>query len=363
MPNSLKIIFLVVCLSLSGCKGPPVPPEVRQAEIQEHNLWRAYAFLYAPDDYSRYKIYYRDAKDKLINENAKLVWFRDYKLVRVAFSNILTDGERILEKVRRQKEIRSHNVASQLLSYRDKINTLKKIALNINEGRFAKGCLMRAELMLMEAELLYQKEDYNAVEERINGADAYARCAENIVHSILHRYTDETQIAQWRKWVEDTLSESRSKGIAVIVVSKIDRNLTIYKKGEPLAAYEIGLGRNGLTNKLYAGDKATPEGRYGIIKKLTTSRFHKALLIDYPNEEDRKQFYVAKKRGFLPPKAGIGDLIEIHGGGKDYMTDGCISLENEDMDEIFNIVDVGTPVIIVGAIDSTNTILTLLKEL
>ncbi|MDH5405938.1 MAG: L,D-transpeptidase, partial [Candidatus Aminicenantes bacterium] len=76
-----------------------------------------------------------------------------------------------------------------------------------------------------------------------------------------------------------------------------------------------------------------------------------------------KQFYVAKKRGFLPPKVGIGDLIEIHGGGKDYMTDGCISLENEDMDEIFNIVDVGTPVIIVGAIDSTNTILTLLKEL
>jgi hypothetical protein len=47
-------------------------------------------------------------------------------------------------------------------------------------------------------------------------------------------------------------------------------------------------------------------------------------------------------------RAGMGGLIEIHGGEKDGMTYGCISLENGHMDELFELVPLGTPVAIVG---------------
>ena len=88
------------------------------------------------------------------------------------------------------------------------------------------------------------------------------------------------------------------------------------------ASYDIGLGRFGLSDKMYSGDEATPEGRYKIIRKFPNSTFYKALLIDYPNEEDRESFARGKRAGTIPVKAGIGGEIEIHGGGKDSLTRG-----------------------------------------
>ena len=77
-------------------------------------------------------------------------------------------------------------------------------------------------------------------------------------------------------------------------------------------------------------------------------------MINYPNEDDRKHFQIAREKGLVPHRTGIGSLIEIHGGGKDIMTYGCIAMNNRDIDELFNIVKVGTPVTIVGAVSSQN---------
>ena len=45
------------------------------------------------------------------------------------------------------------------------------------------------------------------------------------------------------------------------------------------------------------GDYATPEGRYRIEKKMPTSQYYKALLLDYPNAEDKKRFQLNKMEG------------------------------------------------------------------
>jgi lipoprotein-anchoring transpeptidase ErfK/SrfK len=79
-------------------------------------------------------------------------------------------------------------------------------------------------------------------------------------------------------------------------------------------------------------------------------------LINYPNEEDTRNFISAKKNGLIPSKSKIGGLIEIHGGGKDSMTYGCISMDNNMIDSLFSLVNVGTPVTIVGAVDHNNTL-------
>jgi hypothetical protein len=86
------------------------------------------------------------------------------------------------------------------------------------------------------------------------------------------------------------------------------------------------------------------------------------VLINYPNDEDQKAFAMAKKDGRVPARAAIGGAIEIHGGGKDSLTEGCVGLENKDMDEIFNLVRIGTPVTILGAVSVENSILAEIKK-
>ena len=62
------------------------------------------------------------------------------------------------------------------------------------------------------------------------------------------------------------------------------------------------------------------------------------------------RFALGKVRGIIPTRVGIGNLIEIHGEGgegRDW-TDGCVALANPDMDRVFALTEVGTPVTIVG---------------
>jgi hypothetical protein len=354
MRSWLTAICLAISLFTLGCKTKPVPPEVKQAETQEHSLWRAGASLYAAEEYARYLSSYREAKDKLIRENAKFAWFRKYEAVEAAFKNLLDEGDKILGKVQKQKEIKSSNILNQIDALKKRISSVQRLSLMISEGRLARISLMRAELKLKEGGLLHKRENFDAAELTLSEAALHLKNAEDTIFSILERYNDSRHIAMWKKWAADTLSESRKKGSTAIIVNKIERKLTVYKNGKSYITCEVGLARNGLADKLHSGDYATPEGKYQIIKKMPASKYHKALLINYPNEEDRRQFNLAKKRGMVPQGVSIGGLIEIHGGGKDSLTDGCISLENKDMDRVFNAVNIGTPVTIVGALNHTN---------
>jgi len=363
MRNWLITTFLCISLFAAGCKAPQVPPEVQEAEVQEHNLWRAGGAEYAPEDYQKYSESYREAKNKLIKERAKFIWFRKYEPVEIAFKNLLDSGEKILEKIQKEKEIKSNRITSQLTGFKSRIDSIKDLCLMVSDGTDARFNLMHAEVLMREVDLLHQKGDLEAAEKKLEEISFSIKDAEDLVLSGLGRYIDRKITGTWKKWVEETLSESRKKGIVVIIVSKFERKLSVYKKGKPLGTYDIGLARNGLADKLHAGDYATPEGKYRIIKKLPSSRYYKALMINYPNREDEKKFNLAKKKGLVPSGISIGSLIEIHGGGNDSLTDGCISLENDDIDKIFNLVEVGTPVTIVGAIGNLNKISLMIKGL
>jgi len=112
--------------------------------------------------------------------------------------------------------------------------------------------------------------------------------------------------------------------------------------------------------KRLKGDKATPEGVYLVKTKIPANKtkYFRALLLNYPNSEDIENFNKEKAAGRIPKHAQIGGLIEIHGdGGKGTdWTDGCIALDNNDMLQVYRIVEIGTPVVIVGSIADFNTI-------
>jgi len=336
-------------LILPGCSPPPLPPEVGLAERMNHELWKAQAHVYAPDEYKFYETTLKKIMDDLIREEARFIWFRDYEPIAERLKAALRDGEEILKKVQERKEAKRKTTTTQLSELEEKIRGLDRLTLTINEGRLARRSLTKASLMIKEAGLFLEREDYDGADTRLTMASRYIKASEDILVPIFNRYTDKALIEKWKKCVNEVAAESREKGAPAIVVSKIDRSLTVYKHGRPLKTYEIGIGRNGLADKLLAGDGATPEGSYRVIKKIARSRYHKALLLNYPNEEDRREFLKLKKRGLISKRAGMGGLIEIHGGGKEGMTYGCVSLENRDMDEVFELVPLGTPVAIVGS--------------
>ncbi len=233
-------------------------------------------------------------------------------------------------------------------------NDLVRAQAEINEagmGRREASAMQQALMHSKMAEKLAAAGRYQEAADRLVAAQVNAR----VVHatwSALHaRFSDAANLRLWRSWAEQTIEGSRRNGDAAILVDKLRRRVILYRSGRAVASYPAELGANGLRRKEHSGDRATPEGRYRVTeaKQAPASRYHKALLINYPNDEDRMRFALARVRGTIP-RVGIGSLIEIHGDGgegRDW-TDGCVALTNEDMDRLFAHVRVGTPVTIVG---------------
>lgn len=356
------LVFLSL-FGLSGCKDAPVLPEVTKAKAQEHILWKAGADLYAPEDYRGYLSALKDGRELLINVDTKFVLFRDYKPVQDKFRNIIATGEKLEEKIQEEKDKISKIVIDKTAFLNNRLQTMRRLSSFINEGRISGQFLTRAEILLSESRLLVKKGDYFKAEDKLAEASRFTELSLEVLSPIISRYSDEAQIKKWRSWVNATIQGSKDREIYSIVVSKIDKKLIVYNKGVPFRTYDVGIGINGSKDKMYAGDRATPEGRYSISKKTSNTRYYKALHINYPNDDDIKQFSLMKRKGIIPKAAHIGGLIEIHGGGKNSMTYGCISMENAHMDELFKIVDVGTPIAIVGSVEYENSISSTMRGL
>ncbi|MEN6311124.1 MAG: L,D-transpeptidase family protein, partial [Acidobacteriota bacterium] len=233
---------------------------------------------------------------------------------------MLAAGEAIQAKVQSVKSEKQASVSEEAKGIRAKVMTLKDITLSLTERGKARQELAQAEICLGEADSLLGQAKYEAASRRVSQAGECVKQAEEAVISFIGRYLDKRQVDVWRKWTEETIAESKTRQSIAIVVSKLERRLTVYRDGKPYRSYPAGFGFNGLSNKLHSGDNATPEGRYHIIRKIASSQYYKALLIDYPNEEDRKRFAKEKNRGAIPLTIGIGGDIEIHGGGQDILT-------------------------------------------
>jgi murein L,D-transpeptidase YafK len=142
---------------------------------------------------------------------------------------------------------------------------------------------------------------------------------------------------------------AQNVGVSVdsIVVYKSDRKLVLLSQGKELRSYKVALGGQPVGPKTRQGDHRTPEGIYVLDSRNANSHYYKAFHISYPNAKD---IATARKLGVSP-----GGDIMLHGLPKDYAwvgkahilhdwTDGCVAVTNEEMDEIWRLVHVGTPI-------------------
>lgn len=158
-----------------------------------------------------------------------------------------------------------------------------------------------------------------------------------------------------------------------VVIQKSRYVLTLYKGMTPVKSYWAVFGKGYAGgDKQIMGDKRTPEGEFYICTINHSKRFYKFMGISYPGikhaayglqqgiitPSEYTEIKKANEERRQPPwETGIGGAVGIHGRIIDTAikrvpdllnwTDGCIALDNKDVDEIFSVVSLGTPVTIV----------------
>ncbi|MBU3915958.1 L,D-transpeptidase [bacterium] len=358
-----NFLFLLIALTIAGCATPPQPTEIVLVEEQHKILLKYKTPDYAKPEYRKYAESLEKARYNFAKEQSKLRWLRNHEKAQKEFMFVHELGEEAYKKSDIQKRMLAESIRKDVAALQDQIRSFKELTLKIETGKIARKSLVKAEIALYQAIQLYDEGEYLLSQAQIETTYSHTKSAENTITRVLGRYTNPSQIKTWQTGVENAIRESEQTGCFSLVINKMEGSLDLYQNGELYKTYQVSIGRNGLQDKAYAGDKATPEGEYRIIRKLHNSQFHKALVINYPNKDDVKRFNNKKNKGLLAKSARIGGLIEIHGGGKNILTDGCIGLDNRDIEELFNLVDVGNTVTIIGSATHENSLSQYLKSL
>ena len=140
-----------------------------------------------------------------------------------------------------------------------------------------------------------------------------------------------------------------------IVITKHTYELSVYDAKGWLVTYPVVFGNKDLKDKMREGDRETPEGNFKIKSKRIHEKWCRMMMLDFPNEESIDKFNQRKQQGFIPANAKIGGGVGIHGTWPhednaidkfDNWTQGCISMKNEDVKELFDMIPVGTNVAI-----------------
>ena len=165
----------------------------------------------------------------------------------------------------------------------------------------------------------------------------------------------ESTLKQYNKWARYALRQSHKEN--VLLINKSEYTLDVLSETKIIQQYPIELGFDPLNDKQVEGDGCTPEGIYAADMKKSSGNtsYHKAIHLNYPNEDDIIRFNKNKTDGTIHANSNIGGLIEIHGTGSgekgndkgENWTSGCIALSNKDMDKLYDYVRLGTPVVIV----------------
>ena len=163
-------------------------------------------------------------------------------------------------------------------------------------------------------------------------------------------------LLNYNRPITEIINTSLDKSQTAIKIEKSRKTLTIYYRQKAIKSYPIVLGQSPVGDKLKEGDYKTPEGTFKIRDLYPHSSWSKFIWLDYPTQESWRKHLAAKQAGKISFVSRIGSEIGIHGvpNNGDYLIDsnsnwtwGCISLKNKDVDEIYEVVRVGTIVEIV----------------
>lgn len=361
------IIWLVVIILILGGSAAgvyrmlPEPPfhPVDSARNALAEARKHHAEIYAEDVFGEANNYFDSAMAIWKKENERFILARDYTRV-VSFANLsVQKSAESIEKTRSYSSSLEQKIKQKINTLEGLLQTVSSTITRFPLPKEINTGITKGKLSFREALIQYRQKKYPEADKKLIEAESQLKSAHDKAMRIIENYFDNHR--HWKTWMDQTIAESRQQKITAILVDKFAGKCYVYKNGVRTVEFDAELGKNWIGDKRQKGDNTTPEGRYRVTKKKEgrATIYYKALLIDYPNDEDKKRFHAAIADGSLPRNSKIGGLIEIHGhGGKGAdWTQGCVALDNSDMDKIYKMVTVGTPVTIIGSIAPLEDIL------
>jgi L,D-peptidoglycan transpeptidase YkuD (ErfK/YbiS/YcfS/YnhG family) len=344
---SVAIVFCaILLLVVRQFRNPPTDKFslALDAVSRAHELQ---AELYAESVLKQAEICLHNGEKALDRENSRWLPFWSYYRADSLFG----EAVRLAEKAARMSQARlsnkHHKVESDIALLSDSLSAWRAL-LDANLTRIDCEKLWRtAQAQLSLASSLLARDCDEA-------AEAYSdsvRLQFQMLSEKEHGYTENVkkQSRALQKWAAETRRHSLQTGEPAIIIDKSAHTLFVLKSGKVINSYPCDLGYNAAYQKRTAGDGATPEGMYHVTEIRYKSKYYRALLLNFPNEDDKKRFKENLRNGAIAPHSKIGGLIEIHGHGgqnKDW-TNGCVAVADRHMDELMKIADVGMLVTIV----------------
>jgi len=366
--QTYRIVTALLCMAgLVGCVQA-VPPDLLAAvEAIDHDLIALRAPETAPEEYSQFVRQWALLKARAQLDDDVIRWPWESSELESDLRWLYVMGERTVSQLHDRQVSQQRALQAKVTRLEDQ---LRSVAAKVEaiDGRILLGEKgVQTDLLVKQARSFLEQKNYPRAMQAAEKAGHALKAQASLLSQELGRYADESRIIYWQTLAKQTIDWSRTHQATAIVVSKAERELSVYKGGRKVVSYSVRLGFNGMLEKQFQGDGATPEGRYRVTDRRGPgqTQFYRALALDYPNGEDRRRFQLAKRSGKISPFKSIGGQIEIHGADNERLaqTLGCVMLDNSNMTVLYESVPVGTPVTIVGALSKQNAVASALAQL
>jgi hypothetical protein len=357
---ALRLTFVLLLIMgsvvvLFTVRRDPEPTSGLLGAEQYLNLARlSRADLDAPTTYEQAVRTVRDARSAMMLQFGKPAFLRNYGETR----RLILEGSKLtaraLEESRTEVASRESRLQEEISQIRSEASEVRALLLRL-PPRYQRALrhVVSAESRITAAEAKLSSRESRDALESMGMARAEVSLALRDVRGLLVDFL--ARRSEWNSDLQGTLDWSKRTGGTAFIVDKLNHKGHLVRGGRSVESFALELGPGWLDRKIREGDRATPEGCYRIVRKKGDgqTRYHKAMLLDYPNDEDLQRFRRLRSNGMVSRGARIGGLIEIHGdGGKgEDWTFGCISLRDRDMDRLYGNLAIGSPVTIIGLWD------------
>jgi L,D-peptidoglycan transpeptidase YkuD (ErfK/YbiS/YcfS/YnhG family) len=334
----------------------PDPPlyELKTANEALMAAREAQADKYAPAQFKNTCRLYELAMNAWKKENERFFLNRNFIRTK-AFAIQATQTGREAYKKAIEKAHSIHQNTGVTLTELEKIKIrFEKIYNPLPLQKSVRENFNKAVLLISEAKLARERADLPLAEAKLEKAKYLMVSSESKAEVMLKDYFE--SLPAWQNLVKNAIRESASQQTALLIVKKMEHECLLYQNGQLKLKCDVEFGPNWIGNKTFRGDRATPEGIYRIVRKKDHRKtiYHKALAINYPNDQDKVRYRNQAAAGNISRRRDIGGSIEIHGGGGRGFnwTNGCVALTDKDIDIVYGLVSENTPVVIVGSTDS-----------
>ncbi len=187
-----------------------------------------------------------------------------------ALRGLHAEGTRTVALLTEQQETLRRSAARQLAEVEAQAHVLATHVGAIDSRLILGEKPIETDLLLKQARTFYEQRRYEQSLSASQRAFHYLAAQSALLQRELGRYASPDRVARWQRMAKDTIEWSRTHKRAAIVVSKAERSLTLYRNGQKVVSYPVRLGFNGIKEKRYQGDGATPEGRYRDLEQART---------------------------------------------------------------------------------------------